>query len=124
MPVSAWWRGSHASSRGGRRSGKWQRVPPDADGLVVLCAANNYDGVKVADHHLAERLARLAPVLYVDPPLSRLTPRNDPRLAPSLTGPRLRRGGGGVLALPPPGAPLPPRPGMRAAAPRPGARAM
>ena len=99
-------------------------MPPDADGLVVLCAANNYDGVKVADHHLAERLARLAPVLYVDPPLSRLTPRNDPRLAPSLTGPRLRRVAAGFWRLTPVVAPFPMRPGMRAVTARLVRRAM
>jgi teichuronic acid biosynthesis glycosyltransferase TuaH len=89
-------------------------VRPDVDGLVVLCAANNYDGVKVADHHFAERLARIAPVLYVDPPLSRLTPRNDPGVAPSLAGPRLRRVAAGFWRLTPVVAPFPTRPGMRA----------
>jgi teichuronic acid biosynthesis glycosyltransferase TuaH len=45
------------------RSGRW-------DGLIVLCAANRYDGTKMADWHVATHLARLAPVLYVDPPIS------------------------------------------------------
>jgi teichuronic acid biosynthesis glycosyltransferase TuaH len=85
-----------------------------ADGLVVICAANNYDTVKVADHHMAERLARLAPVLYVDPPLSHLTPRNDPACGASLTGPRLRRVAAGFWRLTPIVAPFPMRPGMRA----------
>lgn len=40
--------------------------------LVVLCAANRYDGVKLADQHMAEHLAKWMPVLYVDPPLSLL----------------------------------------------------
>jgi hypothetical protein len=31
-------------------------------GLIVLCAGNNYDDIKVADHHMAERLAERAPV--------------------------------------------------------------
>jgi teichuronic acid biosynthesis glycosyltransferase TuaH len=84
------------------------------DGLIVLCAANNYDGVKLADHHLAERLAQRAPVLYVDPPLSRLTPRNDARVAPSLVGPRLRRVPAGFWRLTPVVAPFPMRTGMRA----------
>ncbi len=60
------------------------------DGLVVLCAANNYDSIKVADQHVAEHLSTLAPVLYVDPPLSRLTPTRKPETARSLEGPRLR----------------------------------
>jgi glycosyltransferase involved in cell wall biosynthesis len=89
------------------------RIPPTRNGLVVLCAANSYDAVKVADHHLAERMAKLAPVLYVDPPLSHLTPRNDPRVAPSLDRPRLRRESAGFWRLTPVVAPFPMRPGMR-----------
>ena len=54
----------------------------DRDGLIVLCAGNCYDQVKVHDHHVAERLAQHAPVLYIDPPMSRLSGRSDPRLAP------------------------------------------
>jgi glycosyltransferase involved in cell wall biosynthesis len=60
------------------------------DGLVVICAANNYDAIKVADQHVAEHLSRLTPVLYVDPPLSWLTPANRRVTARSLQGPRLR----------------------------------
>jgi teichuronic acid biosynthesis glycosyltransferase TuaH len=82
--------------------------------LVVMCAANNYDEVKVADHHMAERLARHAPVLYVDPPISHLSPRNNPELALSLTSPRLRRAEAGFWRLTPVVAPFPMRPGMRA----------
>jgi hypothetical protein len=43
------------------------------DGLVVLCASNGFDGVRMSDWHLAAQLAKLTPVLYVDPPMSRLT---------------------------------------------------
>jgi teichuronic acid biosynthesis glycosyltransferase TuaH len=82
-------------------------------GLIVVCAANNYDTVKVADHHMAERLACLSHVLYVDPPLSRLSPRNKPELAPSLAGPRLRFVSGGFWRLTPVVGPGPLRPGMR-----------
>jgi glycosyltransferase involved in cell wall biosynthesis len=85
-----------------------------ARGLVVLCAANNLDAVKVADHHMAERLARHVDVLFVDPPLSPLTPRNDPALAPSLEGPRLRRVPQGFWRLTPVVTPFPGRPGVRA----------
>ena len=54
--------------------------PRDWDGLVVLCAANGYDGIRMSDWHLAWHLSKLAPVLYVDPPMSRLTPlRNQER---------------------------------------------
>ncbi|MGC1853253.1 MAG: glycosyltransferase [Solirubrobacterales bacterium] len=64
----------------------------NADGLVVICAANNWDEVKLADRHMAEHLAeRHAPVLYVDPPISHLTRFNAPLVAPSLKRPRLRQ---------------------------------
>src|SRR6266853_2442 len=35
--------------------------------LVVVCAANRYDGIKLADQHMADHLAQWIPVLYVDP---------------------------------------------------------
>lgn len=60
------------------------------DGLVVICAANNWDEVKLADRHMAERLTAHAPVLYVDPPISPLTRFNAPAVAGSLKRPRLR----------------------------------
>ncbi len=60
------------------------------DGLVVFCAANKYDGIKLADQHFAEQLSNLVPVLYVDPPTSLLTPLKRPRTAASLIGPRVR----------------------------------
>lgn len=71
------------------------------DGLVVLCAANNWDGVKLADQHMAEQLSRHVPVLYVDPPMSHLTPRHQPELAGALHGPRLRTLGPGLARLTP-----------------------
>jgi glycosyltransferase involved in cell wall biosynthesis len=59
------------------------------DGLIVLCAANSWDDTKLADRHMAERLAAHAPVLYVDPPVSHLTRFNKPAVAASTRGPRL-----------------------------------
>lgn len=61
------------------------------DGLIVLCAANSWDEIKLADRHMAEHLAALAPVLYVDPPISHLTRFNAPAVAKSLQRPRLRK---------------------------------
>jgi len=58
--------------------------------MTVLCAANHYDGIKLADQHMAEHLSALGPVLYVDPPLSWLTPLRAAHTAQSLNGPRLR----------------------------------
>src|SRR6188472_1917246 len=62
----------------------------DWRGLVVLCAANSWDDVKLADRHMAEKLAAHAPVLYVDPPVSHLTRFNSPVTAASTRRPRLR----------------------------------
>jgi teichuronic acid biosynthesis glycosyltransferase TuaH len=90
-------------------------IPPDfnASGdLIVLCAANNYDGIKLADQHLAKHLARLAPVLYVDPPLSRLTPLRHPSTAGLMTEPRLRLAGPALARLTPLVQPGPSRPGL------------
>jgi teichuronic acid biosynthesis glycosyltransferase TuaH len=80
--------------------------------LIVLCAANSYDGIKLADQHLAEHLSKLAPVLYVDPPLSRLTALRNPQVAHSLDGPRLRPLAPGLTRLTPVVQPFPTRRGM------------
>jgi teichuronic acid biosynthesis glycosyltransferase TuaH len=85
-------------------------APRQWDGLIVLCAANNYDGIKMADLHLAEHLSRLAPVLYVDPPMSRLTPTRHPEAADALRGPRLRLPQPGLARLTPVVQPFPSRP--------------
>jgi teichuronic acid biosynthesis glycosyltransferase TuaH len=82
------------------------------DGLIVLCAANRYDSTKVADQHLAERLCQLAPVLYVDPPMSRLTAARRPDAAAALNGPRLRVLRPGLARLTPVVQPFPSRPGL------------
>jgi glycosyltransferase involved in cell wall biosynthesis len=58
--------------------------------LVVVCAANRYDGIKMADRHLAEQLSGRVPVLYVDPPMSPLTPLRNRGMASLLERPRLR----------------------------------
>jgi glycosyltransferase involved in cell wall biosynthesis len=56
----------------------------------VVCAANRFEGIKLHDQHLAERLARLRPVLYVDPPASLLTAWRNPDISVSLESSRLR----------------------------------
>lgn len=43
--------------------------PAGHSGLVVVCAAAPWDGVRLLDQHLALGLSRYAPVLYVDPPV-------------------------------------------------------
>ena len=46
------------------------RLPGDWKGLVVFFAGTAWDGNRFPDQHIAGRLTRWAPVLYVDPPLS------------------------------------------------------
>ncbi len=84
----------------GEADGPW-------DGLVVLCAANSWDDIKLADRHMAEHLAALTPVLYVDPPISHLTRFNAPQLARSLKRPRLRAVAPGIARLTPLAPPKP-----------------
>ena len=79
---------------------------------MVLCAANSFDGIKVADQHVAEQLSTLVPVLYVDPPLSWLTPLRSSRAAASLRGPRLRAVTTRLARLTPIVQPGPGRPGL------------
>jgi hypothetical protein len=86
-------------------------APRDWDGLVVLCASNGFDGVRMSDWHLAGQLSRLVPVLYVDPPMSRLTPVRNPGTGGALDGPRLRPVGPGLARLTPVVQPFPGRPG-------------
>lgn len=82
------------------------------DGMIVLCAANDYTGIKLADQHLAEHLSRLAPVLYVDPPISWLTPLKNPEARRLIERPRLRIQAPGLARLTPLVQPCPSRPGM------------
>lgn len=86
-------------------AGRW-------DGLVVLCAANSWDEVKLADRHMAEHLATLVPVLYVDPPISHLTRFNAPLVARSLQRPRLRTLAPGLARFTPIAPPKPMEPAI------------
>lgn len=62
----------------------------DWRGIVVVPAANNWDGVRFHDRQLAENLTEFAPVLYVDPPISLISARRRPEYASLLKEPRLR----------------------------------
>ena len=84
----------------------------DWDGVIVLCAATSFTAVKAADHHMAEHLSKLAPVLYVDPPLSPLTPWRNGSEAQALRGPRLRLQAPGLARLTPVVQPCPSRPAL------------
>jgi teichuronic acid biosynthesis glycosyltransferase TuaH len=88
-----------------------QPAPREWDGLVVLCAANGYDDMKMSDWHLSRHLLSFAPVLYVDPPVSRFTPARRPGTASPLDRPRLRLEGPGLARLTPVVQPFPCRPG-------------
>lgn len=71
-------------------------------GLVVIRAGTFFDGTRLADQHVAECLAaRGVPVLYVDPPVSSLSPRNDARLAEVLGQPAMREVRPGLHRLTP-----------------------
>ena len=81
--------------------------------LVVICAANSWDTpVRLHDRQLAEHLAELVPVLYVDPPLSWLTPIRQRALGTALSEPRLRFLCPRLARLTPVVPPFPLRPGM------------
>jgi glycosyltransferase involved in cell wall biosynthesis len=88
-------------------------LPGDFTDLVVLYAANWWHGIRYQDQHMASRLAKRFPILYVDPPLSRLTPRNFPYLASALDRPRLRLVEPSLARLTVETPPGPFRPGMR-----------
>ncbi len=81
----------------------------DWAGTVVIHATNPWDGVKFQDRHLAERLTRYAPVLYVNRPISRLTRRRGPERVAALAAPRLRRIGPRLAVLTPDALPGPER---------------
>jgi glycosyltransferase involved in cell wall biosynthesis len=82
------------------------------DKLIVLLAANNFDGIKLADQHIAERLSLLRPVLYVDPPVSLLSGLKSAAARKALQGPRLRVQAQGLARLTPVVQPFPSRSAM------------
>jgi teichuronic acid biosynthesis glycosyltransferase TuaH len=79
--------------------------------LIVIMAANNWDGVRFADQQLAEALTEFAPVLYVDPAISRLSGRHSAAAASSLREDRLRLVRPRLARLTPVVQPLMERPG-------------
>jgi teichuronic acid biosynthesis glycosyltransferase TuaH len=85
----------------------------DWSGLVVFCAATSWDGNRFPDQHMAERLARFAPVLYVDPPLSVLARWRTPELADRLHAPPVELISAGLCRTTPIGPPAGGRRGIR-----------
>jgi teichuronic acid biosynthesis glycosyltransferase TuaH len=84
------------------------------DAATVLFAANYFDAIKMQDQHMAERMSEHTNILYVDPPMSRLTPRHHPHLQSALDGPRLRKLSPSLARLTPVVTPFPERPGIAA----------
>ena len=82
------------------------------DGMIVLCAGNRWDGVKMQDRHMTEHLLAHAPVLYVDPPVSHLRRFKNPAVASSMKRPRLRMLGPGLARLTPVVPPKPTHPAV------------
>ncbi len=80
--------------------------------IIILHAANNYSGPRFADQQLAERLARIHPVLYVDPASSIVSRRRHPELRASHDEPRLRTIAPNLIRLSPSALPGMERPGM------------
>lgn len=72
------------------------------DTVVVVCGGNYFSAdKKMHDTHLAEQLSSFTRVLYVDPPISHLTPFRRPELAILLHRPRLRMVSDSVAHLTP-----------------------
>ncbi|SDI65038.1 teichuronic acid biosynthesis glycosyltransferase TuaH [Actinokineospora alba] len=84
------------------------------DPLVVMMSGKPWDGVRGADRQQAEQLTRYATVLWVDPPISPVTPRRfRPGVGPGVW-PRLARAADGIIRLTPVALPGLSRPGIRA----------
>jgi hypothetical protein len=85
-----------------------------AEPIIVLRAANNYSGPRFADQQLAEALATMHPVLYVDPASSVVSRRRHPELRDAYAEPKLRPIAPNLTRLSPSALPGMERPGMAA----------
>lgn len=61
------------------------------DKLVVIVSGVSWDDTWLVEKHMALQLSKYAPVLFVDPPMSWLTPLRKPQLSRDRSTPRLRR---------------------------------
>jgi teichuronic acid biosynthesis glycosyltransferase TuaH len=93
-------------------AGRTPALPGDWDDVVVVCAGTSWDGIWFPEKHVADRLTAYGPVLWVDPPVSLLSPRRNPDAAGSLEGPRLRLVRPSLARLTPVVLPGTRRPGM------------
>jgi teichuronic acid biosynthesis glycosyltransferase TuaH len=71
------------------RNSKAGPASADWHGLVVVVAGSPWRGPQFASHHVARALTVYAPVLYVDPPVSRLSVLRRPDRRSYLREPRL-----------------------------------
>ena len=78
----------------------------------AVFAATRFTGIRSADRHMAEHLSRVAPVLYVDPPLSPLTPAVIARRRSRCAGPGSACDAPGLAQLTPVVQPCPSRPAL------------
>ena len=84
--------------------------------LVVMVSGVSWDDTWLVEKHMALQLSKYAPVLYVDPPMSWLTPLRKPQLARDRSTPRLHRIGHNLVRLTPLAPPGLTRPILRDAA--------
>lgn len=85
----------------------------DWTNVVVVCAGKSWDSPWGGEKHLATRLTAFAPVLFVDPPVSLLTPARQRQLRRVLSEPRLRLVAPRLARLTPLAPPGVSRPGLR-----------
>jgi teichuronic acid biosynthesis glycosyltransferase TuaH len=83
------------------------------EGVIVMVSSTSWDDTWLGEKHLSRQLAKHVPVLYVDPPISVLSPLRKPQVRDSLSGPRLRMVGPNLARLTPVTAPGVTRPGLR-----------
>jgi teichuronic acid biosynthesis glycosyltransferase TuaH len=89
-----------------------ERLPGTWDNLTVVCAGTPWNGIWFPEKHIADRLTAYGPVLWVDPPVSFLSPWRNPDTAASLDAPRLRLIRPGLARMTPVVLPGMRRPGM------------
>lgn len=80
--------------------------------LVIVCGTAHWTALRLAEHHLARRLAERVEVLFVDPPVSPATQWRRPEVAAATTGPALTKVAAGIHRLVPSVIPGKDRPGI------------
>jgi teichuronic acid biosynthesis glycosyltransferase TuaH len=86
---------------------------PRWDELVVVAAGTPFDGIPMPERHVAVHLSHRIPVLWVDPPISLLTPLRDRDSLRALRDDRLRLVGTNLARLSPVTVPGVTRPVLR-----------